>query len=482
MFSHDAAQPYFFRKNNFSGFYKRESHCTFAADLKYALPIVDMTAFRKYWIVLIFSALCLPTFAQHEDHNHPQESGAQAETSADANQHPQVDAHHGEEHSPCGHPIDAETEGVYNAGDAAIHHIADANSIHIFGDIFMPLPCFLYAPGFGWTITSSSAFHPHHHGSGEVSKDGYVLVHGSVMRLKDEALVAEEQHIEGYTHNTVSVDGKNKTIYYAMINGSCQELVNKSTYDGGLMGGGVTSFYDYSITRNVFTMLLTCLILFLAFRAAAVAARRREGQAPKGLQNFLEPFYTFIRDDVAIPAIGPKYEKYMPFLLSVFFFILGLNLIGQIPFFPGSANVTGNISITIVLAIMTFILTLISSNKHYWEHILWMPGIPAWVKVILTPVEILGLFLKPFTLLLRLFANITAGHIVVLCFVGLIFIFGKAGTSVGGSVAGFFAAAPLTIFMMALELLVAFLQAFIFVMLSATYFGMALEEPHGEHH
>jgi F-type H+-transporting ATPase subunit a len=183
---------------------------------------------------------------------------------------------------------------------------------------------------------------------------------------------------------------------------------------------------------------------------------------------------------VAKPAIGPKYEKYMPFLLSAFFFILGLNLIGQIPFFPGSANVTGNISITIVLAMITFILMLFSSNRHFWEHILWMPGVPAWIKVILTPVEILGLFLKPFTLLLRLFANITAGHIVIMCFVGLIFIFGKAGTSVGGSITGLLAAAPLTLFMMALELLVAFLQAFIFVMLSATYFGMALEEPH--HH
>jgi F-type H+-transporting ATPase subunit a len=229
-------------------------------------------------------------------------------------------------------------------------------------------------------------------------------------------------------------------------------------------------------------MLLTAFLLFFVFRVAATTAIRRQGQAPKGLQNFLEPFYTFIRDDVARPAIGPKYEKYMPFLLSVFFFILGLNLIGQIPFFPGSANVTGNISVTIVLALITFILMLASSNWHFWEHILWMPGVPAWVKVILTPVEILGLFLKPFTLLLRLFANITAGHIVVLCFVGLIFIFGKAGTSVGGSITGILAAIPLTLFMLALELLVAFLQAFIFTMLSATYFGMAMEGGHEEHH
>lgn len=429
---------------------------------------------RKYGIALIFSALSLTAFAQHDDHQHPHEAPKQQEQSADK----QHDTHADEAHSACGHSIDATVEGEYNAGDVAVHHIADANSIHIFGDLYLPLPCFLYAPGHGWTITSSAAFHPHHHGSGEVSKDGYVLVHGAIMRLKDEALATGEHKIEDYTHKDVTVDGKTKSVYYATINGECKELDNKTTFDGGLMGGGITSFYDYSITRNVFTMLLTCLLLFLAFRAAATAGKKREGQAPKGIQNFLEPFYTFIRDDVAKPAIGPKYERYMPFLLTAFFFILGLNLIGQIPFFPGSANVTGNISVTIVLAILTFILMLASSNKHFWEHILWMPGVPAWIKVILTPVEILGLFLKPFTLLLRLFANITAGHIVVLCFVGLIFIFGKAGTSVGGSITGLLAAAPLTLFMMALELLVAFLQAFIFVMLSATYFGMALEEPH----
>lgn len=439
-----------------------------------------MTAIRKYWIALIFSVLSLTAFAQHEDPQHPQEATEQQEHHPAGTQEEPLAEN--DNHSPCGHPIDAEVAGKYNAGEVAVHHIADANSIHVFGDLYLPLPCFLYAPGHGWTITSSAAFHPHHHGSGEVSKDGYVLVHGSIMRLKDPELSIGEHQIEGFTHKEITGEKKAKTVYFAVINGDCKELENKSTLDGGLLGGGITGYYDYSITRNVFSMLLACLILFLAFRTAAVAGKRREGQAPKGIQNFLEPFYTFIRDDVAIPSIGPKYERYMPFLLTVFFFILGLNLFGQIPFFPGSANVTGNISVTIVLALITFILMLASSNKNFWEHILWMPGVPAWIKVILTPIEILGLFLKPFTLLLRLFANITAGHIVVLCFVSLIFIFGDAGTSVSGSITGIIAAIPLTLFMMALELLVAFLQAFIFVMLAATYFGMALEEPHAEHH
>ena len=444
-----------------------------------------MTAIRKYWIALIFSGLSLTAFAQHDHGDQPKQATEQHDQThqADHAQNATAPAAHSEAHGDCGHPIDEVKEGEFNAGETAIHHIADANAIHIFGDIYLHLPCFLYVPDQGWTITTTAAFHPHHHGSGEISKNGFVLVHGNVMRIKDPAFATGEHAIEGYTHKDVKKDGKTKIIYSALIKGECKELDPKSTLDGGIMGGGITSFYDYSITRNVFTMLLTAVFLFFLFRVAATTAKRREGLAPKGLQNFIEPFYTFIRDDVARPAIGPKYEKYMPYLLSVFFFILGLNLIGQIPFFPGSANVTGNISVTIVLALITFVLMLASSNKHFWEHTLWMPGIPPLLKIlILTPVEILGLFLRPFTLLLRLFANITAGHIVILCFVGLIFIFGKGGTSTSGSITGLLAAVPLSLFMMALELLVAFLQAFIFTMLSATYFGMALEEPHHDHH
>lgn len=441
-----------------------------------------MTGIRKFWIALIFSGLGAVAYAQHDNHPHPQQSSEQHDQPANAGSG--TDAEHPAEasHEGCGHPI-VEKEGEFNAGETAVHHIADANAIHLIGDIYIPLPCFLYAPSQGWTITTTAAFHAHHHGNGTVAKDGYVLVHGSVLRVKDPSFPKGEVAVSEPTHETKTIDGKEKDIYYVVADGKCYELDKKTTFDGGLMGGGITSFYDYSITRNVFTMLLTCLILFFLFRSAANSATRTHGHAPKGLQNFIEPFYTFIRDDVARPAIGPHYEKYMPYLLSAFFFILGLNLIGQIPFFPGSANVTGNISVTIVMAMLTFILMLASTKKHFWEHTLWMPGVPAALKIlILTPVEILGLFLKPFTLLLRLFANITAGHIVILCFVSLIFIFGKAGTSVGGSVAGAAAAVPLSLFMMTLELLVAFLQAFIFTMLSAAYIGTALEEPHHDHH
>lgn len=426
-----------------------------------------MTAFRKFWIALIFSGLSTFAFAQEHHDNHQHDN------------HAHEQEHAGDAHGPCGHSVSIEKE--FNAGDNAVHHIADANALHIVGDLYLPLPCILYAPEYGWTLTTTAAFHAHHHGNGTQSKDGYVLVHGNVMRLKNPALAQGTFDVTDYTHEDIEDNGKTKTVYNAIIAGNCERLDAKTTFDGGVMGGGITSFYDYSITRNVFTMLLTALVLFLLFRAAATASVRSQGKAPKGLQNFIEPFVTFIRDEVAKPNIGPKYEKYLPYLLSAFFFILGLNLIGQVPFFPGSANVTGNISVTIVLALLTFLISTFSANKHFWEHTLWMPGVPAALKIlILTPIEVLGLFLKPFTLLLRLFANITAGHIVILSFVSLIFIFGDAGKSVGGSVAGAVASIPLTLFMMTLELLVAFLQAFIFTMLSAVYIGTAVEEPH--HH
>lgn len=469
-------------------FFKPKTRHTFASDFEKAFFDADMKVFGKYWFILIFSALSLVAAAQDHGHEHPAQptqqgaSGEQHENPASA-AHPGAAEHApGAEHggNPCGHTVGHEEE--FNAGDNAVHHISDANAIHIIGDTYFHLPCFLYAPGQGWTFTSTGAFKPEHHGNGTLAKDGYVLVHGNVMRVNDPAFPKGEVAIGEPAHEKVkTAEGKERTIYYTSYNGTCYTLDAKTTYDGGILGGGVTSFSDFSITRNVFTMLLTACFLFFLFRKAAVSATRNGGHAPKGLQNFLEPFYTFIRDEVAKPNIGPKYEKYMPYLLSAFFFILGLNLIGQLPLFPGGANVTGNISITIVLALLTFLISTFSANKHFWEHTLWMPGVPAVLKIlILTPIEILGLFLKPFTLLLRLFANITAGHIVILSFVSLIFILGKAGASFGGSMAGAAASIPLTLFMMTLELLVAFLQAFIFTMLSATYIGTAIEEPH--HH
>src|SRR6185436_6681823 len=168
--------------------------------------------------------------------------------------------------------------------------------------------------------------------------------------------------------------------------------------------------------------------------------------------SFIEPIFLFIHYEVAKPFLGKQWEKFLPLLLSLFLFILGLNLFGQIPIFGGS-NVPGNLAVNDVLAIITFVVVTINGNKHYWGHMLWMPGVPAIIKIlILTPVEILGMFIKPFTLMLRLFANITAGHIVVMSFIGLIFIFGKMGTSPGGVAMGTVVSIPLTMFIMAIEL------------------------------
>ncbi len=222
--------------------------------------------------------------------------------------------------------------------------------------------------------------------------------------------------------------------------------------------------------------MLVCLLMGWFFISMARSYKKKVGEAPTGSQNLMETIFVFIQDEVAKPFLGHKWEKFLPFLMSLFFFILGLNLFGQIPFF-GGANVTGNLAVTAVLAILTFIVTTINGNRHYWEHTLWMPGVLSVLKVlILTPVEILGLFIKPVTLMLRLFANITAGHMVMVIFVGLIFIFGQYAW--GTSMVSAIPAALLTLFMMAIELLVAFIQAFVFTILTASYIGAATEEAH----
>ena len=401
-------------------------------------------------------------------------------------------------------------DDTFNPSETALHHIADANAFHIVGDLYFHLPCMLYAPDNGWTFLSSTAkFKPHHHGNGTVAIDRYVLKHGVIKRIADpnfpmgevEVSFADDHHGEEKAHHNESpsathghshddghnhdhaADGKEhkaeahgEAVSYQ---GKSYEIHDKTTWDGGLAGGGVTSYYDFSITKNVFSLILVALILAFIFRSVANAYKKREGKAPKGLQSFMEPLFIFIRDDIAKPMIGEKkYEKFLPYILAIFFFILGLNLFGQIPFFPGSANVSGNISVTIILALFTFIITNINGNAHYWQHILWMPGIPAAVKIILTPVEVLGVFLKPITLLVRLFANITAGHIVVISFVGLIFVFGDSGRNLVGAGVGIVASTLLTIFMNCIELLVAFIQAYIFTILSASYIGAAVEEAH----
>ncbi|MFN4811239.1 MAG: F0F1 ATP synthase subunit A [Bacteroidota bacterium] len=325
-------------------------------------------------------------------------------------------------------------EEKFNAGKMILEHVGDAHDWHIAGHLSIPLPVIIYSEA-GLDLFSSSRFeHGHATYHSEKTNINYKLEENKVVAVNEDGSVNEER---------------------------------------------TANFFDLSITKNVATLLFSVILLCWLFISVAKSYLRNPGKAPKGIQSFVEPIIIFIRDDVAKASIGEKkYKKFMPYLLTVFFFIWINNLLGLIPIFPGGANLTGNVAVTLTLASLTFIITVISANKHYWHHIFAMPGVPAWVLIILTPIEILGLFLRPFVLMVRLFANITAGHIIALSFFSLIFIFGEMNTGAGLGFSLFSTA--FTVFMMVMELLVAFLQAYVFTLLSAVYFGTAVEEGHHE--
>jgi F-type H+-transporting ATPase subunit a len=327
----------------------------------------------------------------------------------------------------------------FDPGKMIMEHIADAHSWHIVGHLAIPLPVIIKSDKGFEIFSSSNLVDEHHHPvayagknySYMLNEEGHIVVWDTMMRKENELASA--------------------------------------------------TLLDLSITKNVVTMLIVMILMLLVFTSIAKAYNRRPGQAPKGMQSFFEPIIMFIRDDVAKASIGAKHEKFMPYLLTVFFFILFSNLLGLIPIAPGGANFTGNIAITACLAVFTFIITTINGNAHYWRHIFAMPGVPVGILVLLTPIEILGMFLRPFVLMIRLFANITAGHIIALAFYSLIFIFGNNGESVGAGLGVSVVSVAFTVFMMAMELLVAFLQAYVFTLLSAIYFGSAVEEHHHDH-
>ncbi len=245
-------------------------------------------------------------------------------------------------------------------------------------------------------------------------------------------------------------------------------------------GSTILPALDISFTKDAFAILISIILILWIFLTAAKSYGERPGKAPRGVQNLVEPFILFVRDEIAIPSIGhKKYERFMPYLLTVFFFICINNMIGLIPIFPGGANVTGNIAVTLALALFTFIITSINGNRHYWLDVINTPGVPWWLKIplpLIPIIEIVGMFIKPIVLMIRLFANITAGHIIALGFFSLIFIFGEMNIAVGYIVAPLTIA--FTIFMTMIELLVALIQAFVFTLLSSLYFGMATQEHH----
>jgi F-type H+-transporting ATPase subunit a len=329
-------------------------------------------------------------------------------------------------------------EEEFNSVEMIMHHISDAHDFHFLDytdsqgvehAVSIPLPVILYTNN-GLVCFMSSAFHHNDDGTYVVSKKGtnFVKYHEKIYQLNDGAssLEFDEHH---HPLNAV------KPI-------------------------------DVSITKNVFSMLLSLVLLLTLFGAAGKSAKKNPG-APRGILAFLEPIIVFIREDIIIPNVGEKkYKTYIPYLITIFFFIFFNNLLGLI---PGGANVTGNIAVTLVLSVFTLLVTNFSANKAYWKHI-FLPPVPLALYPIMVPIEVIGVLTKPFALMIRLFANITAGHIIILSLISLIFVFKSifiAPVSVG-----------FVLFMYTLELLVALLQAYIFTLLSALFIGQAIEEHH----
>lgn len=258
-----------------------------------------------------------------------------------------------------------------------------------------------------------------------------------------------------------------------------EDVEAEAPYDAHLVATEGEMVLDLSISRHLVFIVLAIGVLLLLFVPVANKYKRGVGRtsAPKGrLQNTLETLVLYVRDEIARPNLGDKTGKYLPYLLTVFFFILVCNLLGLVPF---GATATANITVTAVLALFTFVITQFAGTKDYWMHVLWPPGIPVFLKPILIPIEILGLFTKPFALAVRLFANMVAGHLVILNLIGLIFLVGGISAA-----AGYGASVPalgLTLFVYALELLVAFIQAYVFTVLSALFIGMATAEHEHDH-
>jgi F-type H+-transporting ATPase subunit a len=372
--------------------------------------------------------------------------------------------------------------------EAVMHHIGDAHQFHIIGDLYLPLPCIAYSSDAGLMFSMSSSFE--YDAATHMSKkaiNGYVIYHDKLMRLVDTLGNSPEGVVElggGHAHDEHGHEGHEhgKADEHAAHSNTVEVGGKAYTMEAASALQGITTWVDFSITKNVFSMFLVIFLLIFIFSSVSKSYKTRSGKAPKGMQSLIEPIIVFMRDEVIKPAIGHKWEKYFPYLMTVFFFILFSNLIGLIPLFPGSANITGNLGVTMVLAFFTFLITNLNGNKHYWTHVFVMPGVPKAVLILLTPIEIAGLFIKPITLFIRLFANITAGHIIILSLVSLIFVFSKGGESLAGAFGGGAVAIPFVFAMNFLELFVAFLQAFIFTLLSSIYIGSAVEDHHHEEH
>jgi len=383
----------------------------------------------KCLLVAAFSLFCLNSFAQEKGdankdiHNQGEQEEKKGETKKfDANE------------VIFGHVLDAHQFHFlsYTGSDKQVHHVG------------IPLPVILYSPQKGFSAFSSGKFH-----HGEDVHEGYLLVTPEYKESLLERGYSEEDVKKFRNESIIAVDENSVPLKDVQV-------------------------YDFSLTRNVVQMIIA--LALLVWLMLSIARRYREqgaSKAPGGMQNLMEVLIIFIRDEVGKPNLGHRYNKYMPYLLTVFFFILINNIVALI---PGTANVTGNIAFTLVLGVISFIVIMFSTNKHYWGHI-FNPPVPGGVKPIMIPVEILGIFTKPFALIIRLFANMIAGHIIIICLISLIFIFGNLSSGVGWGFSPISIA--FTVFIYFIEILVAFIQAYIFANLTAVFIGQAFE---GSHH
>lgn len=309
----------------------------------------------------------------------------------------------------------AENEGgdheKFNANEVIIEHVLDDHQWHFTDHLVLPLPIIVYSSEKGLEIFSSSHFYEGHH---KVEYNGYKL------------------------------EGRN--------------ILLTSTNEKVL---------DLSITKNVAMLFINAAVLLLVFLSVAKAYKNNTGKAPKGLQSFIEPIIVFVRDEIVKPNLGHHSQKYLPYILTLFFFILFGNLLGLL---PGAANLTGNIAVTVTLAIITFLITNLNGNANYWKHIFWTPGVPLPLRLIILPVELIGVFTKPFALTIRLFVAITAGHIVLLSLICMAFMFHSYFVGIGASL--------VVLFISLIELLVAGIQAYVFALFTSLYISMAIADDH----
>lgn len=368
--------------------------------------------------------------------------------------------------------------------DFIVDHVLDAHDWHLFDmpaengmfkPVSIPLPIILLDGGLKFGF--SSAFH-HGHSVAEIGGERYFIYKEKIYKTDaaNEVTVQlgrEELDMEKMNSASANdlIGGNFTKMVYDTVTISFEELAHSEEHFAHADSVAILNEkpWDFSITKNVLVLLITALIMILMFtKVGRFYKKNGGGAAPKGITSWIEPIVVFVRDDIAIPNIGEKkYMKFMPYLLTVFFFIWIANLLGLLPL---GFNLTGNIAVTLVLALFTMIITAINGNANYWGHIFWMPGVPVPMKIFLAPIEVIGMFAKPFALMIRLFANITAGHIVIMSLIGVMFAMESIAWSPLSVI--------MTLFINVLELLVAALQAYVFTMLSALFIGAAVEEAH----